>query len=57
MIKKFFELLEATITAVSYLLVLLMILAVVSLGAYLILFIAIRIGGWFHELILKEPWI
>jgi len=57
MVRKFFEMIEATITAVSYLLVLLMILAVAALGAYVILFLAIRIGGWCHAMILKEPWI
>jgi len=57
MLKNFFEAVEAMIRAVIYLLILLMGLAMASLGAYTIMFLALRIGQFLFELIFKEKWL
>lgn len=57
MLKKLFEAVEATMRAVIYLLVLLMGLAMATLGAYTIIFLTIRIGQFLWVLIFKEKWL
>lgn len=57
MLKKLFEAVEAMLRAVIYLLILLMGLAMASLGAYTIMFLALRIGQFLFELIFKEKWL
>lgn len=57
MLKKLFEAVEAILRAVIYLLILLMGLALASLGAYTIMFLALRIGQFLFELIFKEKWL
>jgi hypothetical protein len=57
MLKNIFEAVEAMLRAVIYLLILLMGLAMASLGAYTILFLALRIGQFLFELIFKEKWL
>ena len=57
MVKNVFEALEAMLRAVIYLLILLMGLALAALGAYLIMFLSIRIGQFLYELLLKEKWL
>lgn len=57
MLKKIFEAVEAMLRSVIYLLILLMGLAMASLGAYTILFLALRVGQFLFELIFKEPWL
>lgn len=57
MLKKLFEAVEAMLRAVIYLLVLLMGLAMAALGAYAIIFLAIRIGQFLWVLIFKSKWL
>lgn len=57
MLKSFFEAVEAVLRAVIYLLILLMGLAMASLGAYTIMFLALRTGQFLFELIFKEKWL
>jgi len=57
MLKKFFEAVEAMLRAVIYLLILLMGLAIAALGAYTIMFLALRIAQFLFELIFKEKWL
>ena len=57
MLKKLFEAVEAMLRAVIYLLILLMGLSIAGLGAYTIIFLAIRIGQFLHELIFKDRWL
>lgn len=57
MLKRLFEAVEATIRAVTYLLVLLMGVAIAALGSYTIIFLAIRIGQFLWVLIFKEKWL
>ena len=56
-LKGLFEAVEATMRAVIYLLVLLMGLAMAALGAYTIIFLAIRVGQFLWVLIFKEKWL
>ena len=57
MIKSLFQAIEALLRAVIYLLILIMGLAITGLGAYTVLFFAIRIGQFLWKFILKEPWL
>ena len=57
MLKNIFAGIEAMLRAVIYLLILLMGLALAGLGAYAILFLALRIGQFLWVLILKEKWL
>ena len=57
MIKSIFEAFEAMLRAAIYLLILLMGLTIAGLGAYTILFLAIRIGQFLYTLILKDKWL
>jgi hypothetical protein len=57
MLKNIFAAIEAIIRAAIYLLILLMGLAIAGLGAYTILFLALRIGQFLYQLILKDPWL
>jgi hypothetical protein len=57
MIKSFFQAFEALFRAVIYLLILIIGLTVTGLGAYIVLFLAIRIGQFLWILIFKEPWL
>jgi hypothetical protein len=57
MIKSLFQAIEALLRAVIYLLILIIGLAITGLGAYVVIFFAIRIGQFLWVLILKEPWL
>lgn len=57
MIKAFFQAIEAMARATIYLLLLLIGLTVTGLGAYMVFFLAFRIGQFFWELIFKKPWL
>lgn len=57
MLKNIFAGIEAMLRAVIYLLILLMGLALAGLGAYTILFLALRGGQFLYELIFKEKWL
>ena len=57
MVKQIFEAIEAMFRAVIYLLILLMGLAIAALGAYTILFLALRIGQLLHTLIFQKKWL
>ena len=57
MLKNIFAAIEAMLRAVIYLLILLMGLALSGLGAYTILFLALRIGQFLYELIFKDKWL
>ena len=57
MLKNIFAGIEAMLRAVIYLLILLMGLALASLGAYAILFLALRIGQFLWVLILDRKWL
>ena len=57
MLKNIFAAIEAMLRAVIYLLILLMGLAMAGLGAYTILFLALRIGQFLYELIFKDKWL
>jgi hypothetical protein len=57
MLKNIFAGIEAMLRAVIYLLILLMGISIAGLGAYAILFLALRIGQFLWVLILKEKWL
>lgn len=57
MLKKFFEATEVVMRAATYSLILLMGLSIVSLGAFTILFLSIRIGQFLWVLVFKEKWL
>ena len=57
MLQKLFEATEAMLRAAIYLLILIMGVAITTLGAYTIIFLALRIGQFFWVLILKEKWL
>ena len=57
MIKRIFEAIEAMLRAAIYLLILLMGLAMVGLGAFTILCLAIRTGQLLWTLLFREPWL
>ena len=57
MLKNIFAAIEAMLRAVIYLLILLMGLALAGLGAYAILFLALRIGQFLYTLIFQERWL
>jgi len=57
MLKNMFAGIEAMLRAVIYLLILLMGLAMASLGAYTIIFLAVRIGQFLHTLIFQSRWL
>jgi hypothetical protein len=57
MLKRFFEAVEAMLKTIIYLLILLMGMAIATLGTYTILFLALRIGQLLFELIFKEKWL
>jgi hypothetical protein len=57
MLKNIFAGIEAMLRAVIYLLILLMGLALAGLGAYIILFLALRSGQFLHTLIFRSRWL
>ena len=57
MLKRLFEVMEAMLRAVIYLLILLMGLAIAGLGAYTILFLSLRVGQLLWELLFKRRWL
>lgn len=57
MLKNFFAAVEAMLRSVIYLLILLMGLAMAALGAYTILFLALRFGQFLFELFGREKWL
>ena len=57
MLKNLFQAIEALLRATIYLLILLMSLSIAGLGAFVILFLAIRIGQFIWTLVLAEKWL
>lgn len=57
MLKNLFQAIEALFRAIIYLLILLMSLSIAGLGAFTIVFLAIRIGQLFYVLFLAEKWL
>lgn len=57
MIKSFFQAFESLLRAIIYLLILLIGLTATGLGAYIVLFLAIRIGQFLWVLFFKDPWL
>jgi len=57
MINKIFQAIEASLRAATYLLILIMGLSIAGLGAFTILFLAIRIGQFLYTLIFKDKWL
>ena len=57
MLKKLFETISAMLSSVIGLFILLMGLAIAALGAYTIMFGALRMGQFLYELIFKEKWL
>lgn len=57
MFKNIFQAFEALLRAVIYLLILIIGLTATGLGAYIVLFLAIRIGQFLWVLVFKEPWL
>ena len=57
MLKNLFQAIETLFRATIYLLILLMSLSIAGLGAFVILFLAIRIGQFIWTLVLAEKWL
>lgn len=57
MIRNCFQVIEALFKAVTYLLILVIGLAMAGLGAYTVIGLAFRAGQFLWNLVLKEPWL
>ena len=57
MVSKIFQAIEAALRAATYLLIVIMGLSITGLGAFTILFLAIRIGQFLYTLIFKDKWL
>jgi len=57
MLQKLFEATEAMLRAAIYLLILIMGAAITTLGAYTIIFLAIRIGQFLWVLLFRNKWL
>jgi hypothetical protein len=57
MIKAIFQSIESMVRAVIYFLILIIGLSFAALGAYVSFFLAIRIGGFLYQLLLRRPWL
>jgi len=57
MFKRMFEAVEAMLRAIIYLLILVTGASIARVGAFIIIFLAIRFAQLVYELILKSKWI
>ena len=56
MFKRLFETCEAMIKAVTYLMVLVIGVAVATLAAFTVLFLSVRIGQFLWDILLRNRW-